>query len=180
MAKNDNAHALRIAESLRTYAGESCADEFAELHPLSKSADIDKKFMWEQDVCRFLEEYFDEETIVKIRKDCRCNDGSSIAKKLLKYWNTADNTEQFIDLFNRKETFASLEYITENKVRFSYPECYCACVKRVPGQLTKTWCYCTVGNAEAIFRAVFGESVTVTLIESIKSGAERCVLEVEW
>ena len=180
MAKNDNAHAIRFAESLRTYAGVSYAEKFAELYPLSKSADIDKKFMWAQDVCSFLEENFDEETIVKIRRNCRCNDGSSTAKKLLKYWKAADSTGQFVDSFNCKETFASLEYIAENKVRFCYPACYCACVKRVPEQLSKTWCYCTLGNAEEIFRTVFGENVKVSLLETIKLGAERCVMEVEW
>ncbi len=180
MSRNDNAHALRLAESLRTNAGESCAEKFAELHPLSKSADIDKKFMWAQDVCGFLEENFDEETIVKIRKACRCNDGSSIAKKLLKYWKAAHSTERFVDSFNLKETFAAMEYIAENKIRFCYPECYCACVKRVPEQISKAWCYCTLGNAEGIFRAVFGESAKVSLIETIKSGAARCVMEVEW
>ncbi len=180
MAKNDNAHALRFAESLRMYAEDRYAERFAESCPLSKSADIEKKFQWAQDVCGFLEENFDTEKILEIRKDCRCNDGSSIAKKLLKYLKGSDTIEQFAEAFNQKETFAALEYISENKIRFCYPECYCACVKRVPEQLSKTWCYCTVGNAEAIFRAVFGESVTVTLIDSIKAGAERCVLEVEW
>ena len=180
MAKNDNAHAVRFTDSLRVHAGENCAEEFAQMYPLSKSADIDKKFKWAQNVCSYLEENFGTEKIIEIRKDCRCNDGSSIAKKLLKYWSAADSTAQFVDAFNQKETFAFLEYMTENKIRFCYPECYCACVKRVPETLSKTWCYCTLGNAEAIFRAVFGENVTVSLIESIKSGAERCTIEVEW
>ena len=180
MAKNDNAHAIRFADSLRAVGGDNEAETFAGLYPLSKSADIEKKFQWAQNVCAYLEERFDAETIIRIRKDCRCNDGSSIAKKLLKYWKASDSTEQFVEAFNQKETFAALEYIAENRIRFCYPECYCACVKRVPGSLPKTWCYCTMGNAEGIFRVVFGESARVSLIETIKSGAARCVMEVEW
>ena len=43
MAKNDNAHLLRMVESLRQNIGENRANEFEEKYPLSKSADIEKK-----------------------------------------------------------------------------------------------------------------------------------------
>lgn len=94
--------------------------------------------------------------------------------------NKADNIKEFVCLFNEKETFACLEYISDNKIQFCYPECYCACVKRVPQELSKTWCYCTLGNAEGIFSNVFKTDVKVTLLESIKTGADKCVIEVEW
>ncbi|MBQ8548082.1 MAG: hypothetical protein IJ427_06240 [Lachnospiraceae bacterium] len=63
---------------------------------------------------------------------------------------------------------------------FCYPECYCACVKRIPKELSKTWCYCTLGNAEEIFKLIFGKEVKVTLLESIKTGGNRCAIEVTW
>ena len=83
--------------------------------------------------------HYDTDTIIRIRKECRCNDGKSIASKLLKHLNTADSIQEFVSLFNHKETFASLKYISDNKIWFCYPECYCACVKRVPQELSKTW-----------------------------------------
>ncbi len=86
----------------------------------------------------------------------------------------------FVYLFNKKETFACLEYISDNKIRFCYPECYCSCVKRVPRELLKTWCDCTLGNAEGIFSNVFKTDVKVTLLESIKTGTDKCMIEVEW
>lgn len=180
MAKNDNAHSLRLAASLERNVGPAAAAEFEEKYPLSKSADIAKKYEWAKAACHYLEEHFDTDTIVSIRKDCRCNDGKSIAVKLLKYLKKADSIEAFVDLFNQNETFASLEYISDNRILFCYPECYCACVKRVPQGLPKTWCYCTLGNAEGIFSTVFQKDVEVTLLESIKTGADRCVIEVTW
>lgn len=63
---------------------------------------------------------------------------------------------------------------------FCYPECYCACVKRVPKELSKTWCYCTLGNAKGIFEEVFKKEVEVKLVESIKTGSSRCNIEVVW
>lgn len=180
MAKNDNAHSIRLAQSLERNAGYDIANQFVEKHPLSKSANIEKKYQWAKTICNHLEEHFDTDAIIKIRKECRCNDGKSIARKFLKYLNKADSVKEFVYSFNQNETFASLEYISDNKLLFCYPECYCACVKRVPQELSKTWCYCTLGNAEGIFSEVFRKDVKVTLLESIKTGADKCVIEVEW
>ena len=180
MAKNDNAHSIRLLDSLRRNLGNDVADEVDEKFPLSKSADIEKKYEWAKSVCEYLDAHFDTETIMTIRKECRCNDGKSIAAKILKYLNKADGTEQFVKDFNANESFASLEYISDNKILFCYPECYCACVKRVPGEVSKSWCYCTLGNAEGIFKEVFKKEIKVTLLESIKTGGARCVIEVEW
>lgn len=180
MAKNDNAHSIRMMDSMIQNAGQAEAKEFEERFPLSKSADIEKKYNWAKDVCVYLEKKFDNETIIKIRKQCRCNDGKSIAHKLLKYLNQAIGLEQFVDTFNENETFAFLEYISDHKILFGYPQCYCPCVKRVPKEISRTWCYCTLENAEGIFREVFKKEIKTTLLESIKSGGARCLIQIEW
>lgn len=181
MPKNDNAHALRLMESLRLNTSDALAHELEARFPLSKSASPEKKHQWATETSQFLEEHLDTETVMRIRKDCKCNDGKSIAAKLLKYLHQADSLQQFVDDFNAGETFASLEYLSERKLRFCYPQCYCACVKRVPGNVPKAWCYCTLGNIESIFKQVFPQhNLHTTLLESIKTGGDRCVIEVEW
>lgn len=178
MPKNDNAHSLRLLDSLRKNCGDDVAEEFAQSYPLSKSANIEKKFRWAEAVCSYLEGNFSKEEILKIRMECRCNDGKSIADKLLKYLKKTDSIQEFVEAFNRNETFAQLEYINDKKIYFCYPECYCACVKRIPEALPETWCLCTLGNARGIFQKVFGDDVSVNLLESIKSHGNRCVIEV--
>lgn len=37
-----------------------------------------------------------------------------------------------------------------------------------------------IGNAEGIFTEVLNKDVKVTLPESIKSGSDKCAIEVEW
>lgn len=180
MAKNDNAHAVRLSESIVKYVGQSAADEVAEKFPLSKSADIEKKHVWAENICRYLEENLEEEKVLQIRKECKCGDGRSTADKLIKYLNQAGNIEGMVALFNQRETFASLEYISDNKVLFCYPRCYCGCVKRVPRELSKTWCYCTLGYTESMFKQVFQKDVKATLVKSIKTGADSCVIEMQW
>lgn len=145
-----------------------------------KSANIEKKYEWAKKVCDYLDEHYDTETVMTLRKECRCNDGKSMANKILKYLNKADTIEKFVKAFNENETFASLEYISDNKILFCYPECYCACIKRVSGEVSRTWCYCTLGNAEGIFKEVFKKEIKVALLESIKTGGDKCVIEVEW
>lgn len=180
MAKNDNAHSLRLVKSLKRNAGSDAAKEFEEKYPLSKSAAIEKKYEWAKGACAYLEDHFDTAAIIQIRKACCCNDGASIANKLLKYLHRAGSLKEFADSFNQNETFARIEFISEHHILFCYPECYCACIKRVSQNVSKTWCYCTLGNAEGIFTRVFNRDVKVTLLESIKSGAEQCVISVEW
>ena len=125
MVKNDNAHSVRLVESLRKNVGYREADEFEEEYPLSKSAGIEKKYEWAKDAYNYLEEHFDTETIIKLRKECRCNDGKSIANKILKYLNKANSIEQFVNTFNEKD-------------------------------------------------------IKVTLMKSIKTGGDKCVIAVEW
>ncbi len=180
MAKNDNAQSLRLVDSIRKHAGDTLAQEMEACYPLSKSAAFDKKYEWAQHACSFLENHLDEATILRIRKECRCNDGKAIAKKLLRYLHQTETIAQFVQAFNAKETFASLEYVSEHQLVFCYPACYCACVKHVPQPLSKTWCLCTLGNAEGIFTEVFKTEVKVSLLESIKTGGSKCRIAVEW
>ena len=180
MPKNDNAHALRLAESLKKNNYVELAEQLSRECPLSKSASIEKKFEWAKQACSLLEENLGEKEIVTVRKACICNDGTSNAKKLLMYLNKTFNIKEFVEVFNANETFATMEYISENALLFCYPECYCGCVKRIPDNLTKAWCYCTIGFAESMFGKVFQTDVKVTLKESIKTGANRCAMLVEW
>ena len=48
MAKNDNPHALRFISSMEKHNLGEEAIKFSQEHPLSKSADIEKKFEWAQ------------------------------------------------------------------------------------------------------------------------------------
>lgn len=180
MPKNDNAHSVRLLRALEKFAGDDKGKDFVVMNPLSKSANIDKKFSWAEEVCTYLENNFDHETIVKVRKACRCNDGKSIANKINKYLKKSDDLKSFTDAFNKSETFASIQYMSDNNLLFIYPQCYCACVKRVKKELSKSWCYCTLGNVQCIFEEVFNKEVRVELLESIKSGCNRCVIDVKW
>lgn len=175
-----NPHFIRMIDSIREVVGEEKAKEFEENYPLSESADFKKKYEWAKKACEFLEENCDEDTIRKIRGGCICFDGKSVAAKMIQYRSKTQNMADFVHMFNEKESFATIEYISENELWYCYPECYCSCVKRVPETLSKTWCYCTLGYAKALFRQFLGKEVEAELLESIKNGDSRCAVKIKW
>lgn len=176
MPKNDNAHAIRFYNSLAEL-DEEAAIEFAERHPLSKSAGYEKKFAWAQEQCAFLEERFPPEDIEAVRARCHCEDGKAIAARMRGYLAKTGNLSEFAQLHNQKETYGRIEAV-EGGLALIYPQCYCSCVKRVDAPISRTWCLCTLGHAREMFSAVFGKPVEVQLLETVKTGGERCVIKV--
>ena len=59
-----------------------------------------------------------------------------------------------------------------------YPQCYCSCVKRNPEQLSRTWCYCTLGYSKRMFENIFGTEVQVELLSSVKMGDDNCRIRI--
>lgn len=179
MPNNDNAHAIRLYNALLALGGGGAAEELAETYPLSKSADVQKKYNWVRNVCRYLEDHYGEESIIAIRSRCHCEDGTAAANRMRSYLKqTGGDLEEFARLHNWKEKGPKIE-VTRGGLLYIYPECYCSCVKRVDGPVPKTWCYCTLGHAKKLFSQVFGPRVEAELWETIKSGGKRCVIFVE-
>ncbi len=176
MAKNDNAHALRFYESL-SQLSEEAAIAFAEEHPLSKSADYEKKFRWAREQCRFLEERFSAEEIAAVRAGCHCEAGSALAKRVKGYLKAAADLAGFAALFNEKEKYVTLEAVPGGLLLI-YPQCYCSCVKRMAEPVSRTWCLCTLGHVKSLFFQVLGREVEAELLETIKTGGERCAVKV--
>lgn len=180
MPKNDNPHALRLIASLRVLAGEEAATSFAANHPLSKSADIERKFCWVQDICAALTEAHSQEKAAVIRRACRCGDGSTMAKEINTCIRQAGNLTEGCALFSQKNKYAFLEYVDEHTLIFGYHACVCSCVKRAAGHVPMLWCECSAGYVDAMFRLVFGESVSVGIQGTVKSGAPRCTFLIHW
>lgn len=180
MPKNDNAHALRLIAALRSSCGEEIAESFEKDYPLSKSADVDKKYHWACDVCRALEAQFSPDEAASIRRACRCGDGKSMAKEIAGCISKAGTLQSGCKLFSEKNKYAFLEYVSECEIIFGYHACVCSCIKRAEGDVPALWCECSVGYTASMFSQLFGSAVHVELISSIKSGAERCTFRIQW
>ena len=179
MPKNDNAHALRLKEAIQLTAGEEEANRFAEKYPLSKSADISKKHQWACDICTALQEHFPCEA-ASIRRACHCGDGKTMAHEMMACFQKAESLALGCELFSEMNQYAFLEYISDHELIFGYHACVCSCIKRAEGPIPLLFCECSAGYAEAMFQQVFGDAVQVTLLDSVKNGAERCIFRIHW
>ena len=177
MPKNDHAHALRLNTALRAHLGDEEAMAFAASCPLSKSASVEARYAW---ACRVADALAPCPDGAAIRRDCRCNDGRAMAQQISACIRKGGSLAAGCALFTEQNHYAGLEYVSEHELLFFYRACVCSCVKRAEGLVPLMWCECSAGYAESMFRQVFGCPVRVTLLESVKSGANRCTMRIEW
>lgn len=178
MAKNDNPHALRFISSLEKHNLGEEAIKFVEEHPLSKSANIEKKFEWAQNVCDFLNNSFDDETVKAVRMDCACGPELGKGKKIKELYEKESDPQIFVEKVNKLNQGFTLEYDGE-AFYLIYPQCYCSCVKRIEQTLPQAWCYCTLGYTKKMFEYIFDTEVKVELLSSIKLGNENCRIRIQ-
>ena len=177
MSISDNPHAMRLYDSLLKYTDEQTAQNIAHKIPLSKSADINKKFLWAENICNELHNEFDDETIKKIRMNCACGPETGKMSKMNELYHSSDNLDDFADKANKLNQGFTLEH-KDNVLFLIYPTCYCSCVKHIDKKMSKIWCYCTLGYTKKMFEHILERCVDVELLESVKTGANRCVIKI--
>lgn len=177
MNKTDNPHAIRLHDCLLKYTDEQTAKRIAYKIPLSKMADINKKFAWAESICEDLQNEFDENTIIKIRMDCACGPEMSKLNSLKKIYESSNDLDDFVAKLNNLNQGFTIKH-ENNFLLLIYPQCYCSCVERVDAPISKTWCYCTLGYTKKMFEHILGRIVEVELLESVKTGGSKCVIKI--
>lgn len=177
MAKSDNKHAINLYNSIEKHAGQAAAEDFIVKLPLSKSAADTKKSTWAKEVCAYLDGRFTEDEIRKIRMDCSCNPGGK-AEKVKKLYESSADLADFCERFNKEYAPGNTLSCDGEALYFSYPTCYCSCVKHGEDNLTNAWCACSLGYTEKLFSTAMSREVRVELIESVKTGGDKCVMKI--
>jgi len=177
MPKSDNKHAVNLYNSLEKHAGHEVAEDFIEKLPLSKSADYIKKFKWANGVCAYLEERFSNDEIRQIHMECSCDPGSK-AEKVKKLYESSADYDEFCERFNQEYAPANHLSHDDDALYFSYPKCYCSFIQRGDGDVTKSWCACTLGYTDKLFSHALSRKVKVELLESVKTGGVKCLMKI--
>jgi hypothetical protein len=178
MAQLTNGHAINIYNKLLQYKDKQIADEFAEKLPLSKSATFERKFKWAEKLCEFLECNFTEDEIKEFRMICSCSPSEKEMETTRRIFTKAADINEFVINYNQEYAGHHSVWCDESAFYFSYPACYCSCVKRMDKTLSKTWCLCTLGYTKKLFDFAFDCDADVELVESIKLGNNRCVMKI--
>ena len=177
MADNDNPHALRFLYSMTKHGEEKAGKQFAEEFPLDLSADEKAQFEWAKHVCAFMEDNYDDETVRTVRMDCVCGPTQEFCEELRKLYESASDPDDFVEKVNAQELGISMEYDGVSYYMI-YPECYCSCVNNCDEQLTRAWCYCTMGYNKRLFEAVFEKDVQAELMSAVKLGDGECRIRI--
>lgn len=178
MTQMTNIQGIRIRDRIDEMFGKAEADEFTAALPLSKSADYIRKFKWAKDVCNYLEGKYTPEQIKTIRMSCSCHPGDSEKENTKRIYNKVENLDEFCAEYNSEYGDIHPIGYEASALFFSYPTCYCSCVKRVDEPMSLTWCLCTLGYTKELFDYVFDCDTNIELIESIKTGGSRCVMKI--
>jgi len=175
MGQLTNLHAIRLYNSIANNIGKAAADDFAKNLPLSKSATFERKFKWAVDVCKYLENKYSRGDIKKIRMDCACGPSEKQMNDLRALFLSSKNLTEFAEKYSNDNHSLWCE---DDTLYFSYPRCYCSCVKRMNKPLSNTWCMCTLGYTKRLFDFALNCETSVELIESVKTGSNRCVIKI--
>ena len=176
MANNDNPQALRFLESMKKHGEQEAGEKFSAKYPLGQSADASTEFEWAKNLCAFLNESYDDETVKAIRMDCACEPEYGKAEIRALYENEKDPAA-FVERVNGLDLGFSLEYDGASYYLL-YPQCYCPCVNHTKERLPGAWCYCTLGYSKRMFEYIFDQEVRVDLINSVKQGDADCRIRI--
>jgi len=174
-----NVQGIKIRDRIEAIFGKADADEFSAALPLSKSADYIRKFKWAKDVCNYLESKYTPEQIKTLRLSCCCHPGENEKENTKHIYTESKSLEEFCENYNKVYATVHPVWHEGDDLFFSYPTCYCSCVKRVNEPISPTWCLCTLGYAKDLFDYALGCDTEVELIESVKTGGSRCVMKIK-
>ncbi len=88
----------------------------------------------------------------------------------------ARNLEDFFEKYN-KHSGGSLK-LKGNLAKATYDRCYCGSVSQAKEKIPLTYCYCGAGWYKRLFEEVLGRPVRVEAVQSIASGADKCLFKI--
>ena len=154
----------RLKKSLTKHISKKDAEEFLALIPLDVNAGADQRGLWVENMCRALEDHFDKEEIIEIRKDCYCDENGRL------------QVANMVAVLNE----SGAGWYMEGKVLYTKMfVCECPMLEQGRIHQSLTWCHCTAGYSKALFEHIFERPVEVEVLQSIKQGFDYCLMRVE-
>ncbi|WP_373485319.1 DUF6144 family protein [Acetobacterium malicum] len=131
---------------------------------------------WVKATMERLENQFDQDTVVQIRRNCQCGYGLDEKLALLKELVAASaSLEEFGNLDKAK---AAGLFCDNEELYLQFPFCPCPMLEGVERLETATWCQCTTGYSQVLFEKAFQCQVAVELLKSVKMGDDKCLMKI--
>lgn len=103
---------------------------------------------------------------------------------------SVEEIDSILTNINRESSSENNPRREGNSIYFSYTKnpkglkvadgfCLCPMVEDGPAKLSPTFCQCSVGYVELLFKKITGRDVKVELLESLRSGGKQCSFKIE-
>lgn len=168
----------KLKSRIEAHSDAATAEAVACGVPLSPDAGDAEKAAWVRHVVDELDRRFPEETIQAIRLGCHCDEAGRLGEMkewLGRVYRESADIEDFVGRMNRLGAGWRME---NGAIYTTFQSCECYMLREVDRLPSTAWCYCTVGYTKNLFEHVFDREVDSELMQSIKLGADRCVVKV--
>lgn len=129
---------------------------------------------WVNACMRRMTDTFNADEVKSIRMNCQCGYGMEDKYALIKeLYEGAASVEEFAN--NNKAKAAGL-FTKDGDLYLQFHFCPCPMLAKVERLESNTWCQCTTGYSKVLFEKLFGCSVDVELLKSIKMGDDICLM----
>ena len=131
---------------------------------------------WVTSTMHRLEKLFDGPSVKKIRMACQCSlfmdEKLALVKELL------ESSSNMYEFANQARARAAGLFSSDGKLFLQFPSCPCPMLADVERLESSAWCQCTTGYSKVLFEKAFGCEVSVELLEAVKMGDDRCLMEI--
>lgn len=105
----------------------------------------------------------------------------STIKKALKLKKISGNIDDFLAKLNAHGIGGGHLKRKGRQIIAKYDHCYCGWVSKSKEPIPLTYCFCSAGWYKELFEKTIGESINVTVVQSIINGATSCkfIIDIE-
>jgi hypothetical protein len=143
---------------------------------LDETAKSEDNPAWVKATMERLENQFDQETVVQIRRNCQC--GYGIDEKLVLVNELLAASASLEEFGNHEKANAAGLFCDNGELYLQFPFCPCPMLEGVDRLASDTWCQCTTGYSKVLFEKAFPCQVEVELLKSIKMGDDKCLMKI--
>jgi predicted hydrocarbon binding protein len=131
---------------------------------------------WVANLLDELDKQVDEKTRVKILESCgrKCI-GEGMLRKAEAVAKKSKSTEEFLEGLGKVWKHLS---VGKDGVFVVYDRCYCPLVKGYEGELSASFCNCSVGWIKELFERSLKKSVRVEKLGTVKQGDKQCKFKI--
>ncbi len=147
--------------------------EFETLSTPERKAGFLKKLM--EELLEKVPEEYANLIMQECGKHCIGDSAIRVAKKLHK---ESVGIPEFLEKLNEHHIGGGNLHLEGDVVIGGYDKCYCGSVSKRKDDIPINYCYCSTGWYKRLFEEIYDKSVRVEILQSIASGADRCLFRI--